>query len=262
MADDPNDGFQGQKELATGNSPFNQLSFLIKMATSKMNVAMLVQVVAVYPGAGSPDECGTVDVLPLVNLVDGAGSVWPHTTLFGIPYFRLQGGVAAVIVDPVVGDLGMAVFCDKDISSVKATFQASAPASERRFDMADGFYFGGWMPTVEPTTYVQILPTGTINIVTPSNSVVLSPASITSTMGSTTVVQTGSNVTVTGTTKVVGTLEVTGGVTLDSTLLVSGATNVSTLAASGTISQGSHTLVSHTHGGVQPGGGNTGGPNG
>ena len=240
MADNPQDGFIGQKELATGNSEFNQLSFLIKMAMNRINVATLVQVVAVYPGAGTPDECGTVDVLPLVGLVDGAGAIWPQTTLFGLPYFRLQGGVAAVIVDPVVGDVGLVVFCDKDISSVKATNgQPSGPPTQRKFDMADGFYLGGWMPTIEPTTFVQVLPSGTINVTTPTNSIVLSPANVTTTMGGTTIVQTGSNVTITGTTKVVGTLEVTGAITADSTITATG--EIKTLLNSG------NKLSTHQH---------------
>lgn len=255
MADDAQDGYQGQKELATGNNPFNALSFLVKMMLGKINVATLVQVVAVYPaGTANPQDVGTVDVLPLVGQVDGAGTIWPGTTLFGLPYFRLQAGTTAFVIDPVVGDIGLAVFCDKDISSVKSTLDASGPGSARRFDMADGFYFGGWMNQTDPTTFVLAIA-GELNLVTPTNSLVMNGSSVTTTMGGTTIVQNGSNVTITGTTKVVGTLEVTGATTLDSTLAVS-----STVTAGGEISHGSHTLSAHTHGGVQGGSSNTGGP--
>ena len=207
MADNSQDGYIGQKELATENSEFNKVSFVIKMAMAKINVATLVQVVAVYPGTGSPDECGSVDVLPLVGLVDGAGAIWPQTTVFGLPYFRLQGGTAAVIVDPVVGDVGLAVFCDKDMTSIKATNgQAGAPPTARRFDMADGFYVGGWMPTVEPTTFVQLQPNGTVSVTTPANSIVLNSSSVTMAMGSDSVVLTGGGITLNGDTTINGKL--------------------------------------------------------
>jgi hypothetical protein len=217
MADQPTDGYIGQKELNTGNSEFNKMSFVIKMAMARINVATLVQVAAVYPGVGTPDECGSVDVLPLVGLVDGAGTVWPQTTIFGLPYFRLQGGAAAVILDPIVGDVGLAVFCDKDMTSIKATNgQAGAPPTARRFDLADGFYVGGWMPTVEPTTFINITgPTinsgnpqaaNTVSVVTPANMFVLAPASVTMTMGSSSIVVSGSGITLNGNTTVNGTL--------------------------------------------------------
>jgi len=105
----------GQQELSSGNTEFNSLQFLIQRALSRINVATLVQVRAVDPGAGL--LVGTVDVLPLVNQVDGAGVAIPHTTLYGLPYLRVQGGNSAFICDPIVGDVGLAVFADRDISS-------------------------------------------------------------------------------------------------------------------------------------------------
>jgi hypothetical protein len=42
-----------------------------------------------------------------------------------VPYFRVQGGADAIIIDPKVGDLGIAVFCSRDITGVKRSKEAS-----------------------------------------------------------------------------------------------------------------------------------------
>ena len=69
-------GVFGQQDLASGNTPFNELSFVVQMMMAKMNVATLVQVVAVET-SGRTAAVGTVDVLPLVNQVDGSGAAMP-----------------------------------------------------------------------------------------------------------------------------------------------------------------------------------------
>jgi hypothetical protein len=100
-----------------------------------------------------------------VNQVDGAGNATPHDVLHHLPYFRLQGGSDAVILDPKVGDIGLAGFASRDISSVKSTKAQANPGSARSFDMADGVYIGGMLNGV-PEQYVQFTQGG-INIVSP-----------------------------------------------------------------------------------------------
>jgi hypothetical protein len=136
-----------------GNSDFNALCFLVQTMLEQVNVATLVTVKAVHTH-GRTGAAGTVDVVPLTSLVDGTGAAWPHTTVYGLPFFRLQGGGGAVICDPRVGDIGIALFCDRDISSVKRTSKAATPNSARRFSMSDGIYLGGWMSQQEPSTAV------------------------------------------------------------------------------------------------------------
>ena len=244
---DNNDGFFGQKELATGNSEFNQLEFVVRMLTGKFNIATLAQVVAVNPAPNNTSQAvGTVDVLPLVGQVDGSGAIWPATTIFDLPYFRLQAGTAAILVDPVVGDIGLVVFCDKDISSVKASQgQPAGPASARRFDMADGFYLGGWMSAVVPTNYVQVNAEQIELSMGGAVAVVLTPDGITLT----------GNTTINGVTTINGSAIINGQVSTSSTLQTGGA-----IQASGEISSNGHTLTAHTHAGVQSGGSNTAPP--
>jgi len=145
----------GQQNLNSGNTEFNALSFVIQQALAKINVATLVKVIAVYGGGTA--VVGTVDVLPLVQQVAGDGTVVPHTTIYGVPYMRVQGGANAVIIDPVVGDIGFCVFADRDINSAQDTCAPAPPSSERRFDMSDGLYIGGWCGNLAPSQYMQFL---------------------------------------------------------------------------------------------------------
>ena len=132
----------GQMRETAGTSEFNSIAFLVQQMIGQTNTATVVQVKAVS-NAGELSPVGTVDVQPLVHQVDGIGQTVPHGVIHGIPYFRLQGGANAVILDPQVGDLGICVFSSRDISHVKASKQASPPGSYRKYSMADGLYIGG-----------------------------------------------------------------------------------------------------------------------
>lgn len=154
MSDDP--GFFGQQRLDTNNTDFNRQSFMIRMLLNQTNTATLVQVKAVAPSAM------TVDVLPLVTQVAGDGTAIPHTTVYGVPFLRNQGGVNALLCDPQVGDIGLCVFADHDLSSVKATNAQASPGSHRRFDMADGLYVMGWNVSTTPTRYVKLSNAGIV----------------------------------------------------------------------------------------------------
>lgn len=156
---------------------FQALQFMIQQRLLRVQTAILVQVQAVSPAAVGEltGTVGTVDVLPLVDQVDGAGNTVPHVTLYARPYVRVQGGVNAFICDPQVGDIGLMVFCSRDISSVISSKEQSPPASARLFNYADGLYLGGYLND-EPENYVQIADDGTINMVSTVKVVIQAPA--------------------------------------------------------------------------------------
>ena len=162
-----NSGYQGTLTELVGRGEFNQLSFVVQQIMNKANHATLVQVVGVVPGGVGP--VGTVNVTPLVNMVDGQGNAIPHGIIYTLPYLRLQGGQNAIIIDPQVNDIGLCVFADQDISTVKTTLAAAIPATHRRNDWADGLYIGG-MLNGTPTQYLEFSSTG-INVVTPGDLV-------------------------------------------------------------------------------------------
>jgi len=170
----------GQQSLNSTSSEFNVLTFVMQQALAKLNVATLVQVVNAYPGGVG--AVGTVDIVVLVSQVAGDGTAVPHTTIYNIPYLRLQAGASAIILDPLPGDIGFAVFADRDLSVAQASIEAGTPSSSlpgsgRRFDMADALYLGGWCGNVVPTNYVQINSTEA-QLVFGSNSITITSSGI------------------------------------------------------------------------------------
>lgn len=133
----------------------NQMDFAIRQVMAGMATTTLVQVRAVRPKDGGYE----VDVQPMVAQVDGAGNAVEHGTIHGMPVWRVQGGTSAVIVEPAVGDIGVAVFCSSDVSGVKRTKAPTTPGSYRKFDWGDGIYLGGVLGAT-PTQFVRMDATG------------------------------------------------------------------------------------------------------
>jgi hypothetical protein len=227
-------GLRGSKDVDTGSSEFDALSFVVNQILARRNVATLVQIKAVT-NAGGVSPVGFVDVLPLVNQLDGDHNAVEHGVVHGLPYFRMQGGTDAIIMDPKVGDVGMAVFADRDISSVKATKARANPGSLRRSDKADGMYVGGFLNGV-PAQYVQFTPTG-INVVSPSKVTITAP-----------------NV------EVYGAITLNGPVTATSTITAATSITAPLVAGTTNVTFGSKSGIAHVHSGVQTGPGNTGAP--
>lgn len=131
----------------------NALAFVFQQLMAQTWSACPVKVIS-CTSSGDLDLAGTVDVQPLVNQVDGSGTATPHGTIYSLQYNRVQGGVSGIIIDPVAGDIGFAVFCDRDISSVVANKAQANPGSARRFNPADGIYVGGILNAV-PTRFIR-----------------------------------------------------------------------------------------------------------
>jgi hypothetical protein len=154
--------YAGQRDYADGATDFGQLQFVIKQMIGRTATATLVQIKAVT-NDGGVSPVGFVDVNPLVAQLDGNGQPTPHGIIHNVPYLRLQGGTNAVIIDPVVGDIGIAVFASRDISSVKKNKAPSNPGSRRKFSMADALYIGGVLNGV-PANYIRFTSTGDIEL--------------------------------------------------------------------------------------------------
>lgn len=165
-------GYTGTLEPQSGATPYDAMTYLVWQVLAKISTITLVKVVAVTNN-GSVSPVGFVDVQPLVNQVDGAGNATPHGVIHNLPYFRLQGGANAVILDPQIGDVGMCGFATRDISAVKSSKAQANPGSDRMFDWADGLYIGG-MLNGTPTQYVQFSAAG-INVVSPTKIVLAAP---------------------------------------------------------------------------------------
>jgi hypothetical protein len=160
MAEENANVVQGVANYNAGTSPFNSLSFIIQQAIrQQVNTCIICKVMA--------RDGAYVDVLPLVTGVSGKGEAVQPTTLYKLPYMRYHAGVAAVILDPVPGDIGLAVFASKDCSNVKTgTTEPQQPASFRGNSQANGFYIGGFLNQA-PSVFVELTQGGAVNITAP-----------------------------------------------------------------------------------------------
>ncbi len=156
------DGYAGNQEYGDAGSEYGALQFVVRSIMGRMSTAMPVKVVAVT-NDGDVSPVGVVDVQPMVAMLDGKGQPTPHGIIHNVPYMRIQGGQNAVIMDPAVGDIGLAIFASHDISSVKANKAPSNPGSRRRFSMADALYLGGFL-NAAPERYIRFKADGDIEL--------------------------------------------------------------------------------------------------
>lgn len=225
---------------------FNNIAFLVQQAIGKMQTATLVRIES-CTNSGGLSPVGYVDVTPLVNQLDGQGNPMPHSTIYNLPYSRLQGGSNAIIIDPQQGDIGIAVFASRDISKIKSTKTKGNPGSYRQYNFADGMYVGG-MLNGTPTQYVQFGVDG-IKISSPTSVIFEAPV-VEIDAGTSCTVNTPT-FTVNGATVLNGTVSQTG----------AGASHFTgSMTIDGNVTAQGTSLHTHVHGGVQTGGGNTGAP--
>lgn len=145
----PDESYKGQARIPDAGGDFAELAFVFGQLAAAMATSQPVLVAAVGT------DGLTVDVQPMVAQIDGDGNATPHGVIHGVPVLRVQGGTNGIIVDPVAGDIGMAVFASRDISSVKANKAPSNPGSRRQFDWADAVYIPGIL-NLTPIQFVRI----------------------------------------------------------------------------------------------------------
>lgn len=156
-----------QQQPSNVANDYATLQFIVSQILAGIATAALVKVVA-CTNSGALDRAGRVDVEILVGQQTGDGGVIRHGVTYNLPYFRLQGGSNAVILDPAPGDIGLAVFCMRDISAVKkdpafavsSAYGGYAPASKRQYSFSDGVYIGGMLNAAPTTQYVRFTSAG------------------------------------------------------------------------------------------------------
>lgn len=160
-----NNLYYGLTNPATGQGDWNQFLFLIQSQILNLNTSLPVEVLSVNATGVNP--VGHVSIRILVDQLTGDNKTIPHGEIPNVPYFRLQGGNNAVIIDPEIGDIGMANFASRDITAVKNARMQAPPGSLRSYDFSDAMYSGGYLNKA-PTQYIQFTAGG-ILIHSPSN---------------------------------------------------------------------------------------------
>ena len=163
-------------EQAVGGAA--QDKFIIQQLISNIQTMIPVEVTSVSVPTDTLAPIGRCSVKILVQQIDGNNNVYSGGTVINVPYLRVQGGKNAVVLDPVVGDVGLCGFCERDISMVKRTGAEAAPNTRRQYSLNDAVYMFTMMSGV-PEQYVHfkdngidIKSTGDINI----NGLIIKPS--------------------------------------------------------------------------------------
>lgn len=137
-----------------------QWEYILSRLIGKTYTATLVKVDDVKPGGVGP--VGFLSATDLIQQTDGNNDGIANEPMENMPYFRLQGGANAIIIDPKPGDIGIALFARRDITVAKQNKSEGPPPSLRTHDVSDGLYIGGILNGA-PSQWIQFLDSG-INI--------------------------------------------------------------------------------------------------
>lgn len=166
---------------------YEALIYIIRSVVNGISTADIVKVTAV----NTADK--TIDVIPVVAEADAEGERIEPSHIFNVKYIEWQYGINAIQAVPAVGDIGLLVVCKKDISNING----GLVDSYRRFNLADGVYFGGLCGfNQEPAQFIKFDENG-ITITSPTDVAVNAPTASITTTGDTTITA-GGNATITG----------------------------------------------------------------
>lgn len=220
------------------SNPLNSMEFFIRSLISQVVSTSFPVVVTAVERKGEDAGAGYVTVKPLLQPRNNSGDGLEVTTIPKLPYFRLQHGTAAIICDPKVGDIGLAVVAKHDISNINGSTTPKVPATYRKFDPSDSFYIGGFWGKA-PEVFIHLEDEGTIKIKAPTKITMEAPECEVNASASFTVNSAQINLN--------GPISVGGSGGADATF-------------TGDVNAKGISLTSHTHTGVQSGNSSTGAP--
>ncbi|USB65953.1 hypothetical protein [Klebsiella pneumoniae] len=137
----------------------NMMEYVISKMISGMSFISIVRVIEI-------NDDGTIDLENMLHETNANGeSLNDGGKFYNIPFLRLLRGNSAIIMDPVVGDIGLMAVCDRDTTLVRKSKSPSIPGSERFHNYADGVYLTSISTLNEhPTQFIEFNENGiTVN---------------------------------------------------------------------------------------------------
>lgn len=181
----------------------NYIDFLINNALLAVNTMMVAKVIAI-----NNDK---LDVKPLQRISGGGRNIKELPTLKNVPFMRIMGGNAGIIIDYKVDDVVLIGCCQRDISQIKNSFNGDiyTPPTRRKFNLSDAIVISK-LSVNPPSVYIKINDDG-IEIEANNKEVNINNASSVNVGGTTPVALQGGSVTVpgvqTGSSTVTGTID-------------------------------------------------------
>lgn len=242
---------QGMQSPFTGTTFLNQLLFIIDQRIHQtVNTSAIVSIDGA-DAKGHDSGSGNVSATPMVAQTDAQGNALPMASLPQLRPFRYGAGCAAFVCDPVGGDKAVAVFQKSDSSTVnEGTTKSQRPGSFRSFSQADGVTIP--VLTKTPTVWIELKQDNTCIIHAPEGVTIETDKKVEIKAGQEIILDTPQ-------TTITGNLTATG--EKGSNIAMTGTVNLQgSMTSTGDQTAGSISQINHTHTGVEPGGGNTGKP--
>ena len=153
---------QGSRSSYDNTSATNQTNFLVQQTLRRdIRTAYIARV----------DKCESkeelsgisyVSVTPLVTQTDTEGTALPMVSIPKLPFVRYQYGIAAVVIDPIPGDIVSMVVNKNDSTTVEQGVTEPVPAgSFRQFSQSDSTVVGA-VHTQVPLVYIVLRQDQTI----------------------------------------------------------------------------------------------------
>ena len=156
----------------TDTGAYNALDFAMNQKLKDGMQTSFVGRIDSCSGKGSEAGSGTVSATQLTAQADASGKSLPMPSMTKLPYTRLQGGIAAVIIDPVPGDICVFSCCKQDISGIKQGTSQPVPAgSYRSFSQSDSIAVGA-IHTKTPEVWIEIKQDKTVIIHAPKGGII------------------------------------------------------------------------------------------
>ena len=151
----------------TDTGAYNALDFAMNQKLKDGMQTSFVGRIDSCSGKGSEAGSGTVSATQLTAQADASGKSLPMPSMTKLPYSRTQAGIAALIIEPVPGDIGVFTCCKQDISGIKQGTSEPVPAgSYRQFSQSDSVMVGA-IHTQKPEVWIEIKQDRTIVIHAP-----------------------------------------------------------------------------------------------
>ena len=141
---------------------------------TNVNTAMPCKVVAIEKQEQrGVNIVGFVDIQLMIEQTNGQKKGNETAIVCNVPYVRIQGGTNAVIIDPEINDLGVAIFSSRDITNFKEARRQTPPATWRKFSISDAIYIGG-IRNQKPVQYIHFRNDG-IEVYSPKRVHITTP---------------------------------------------------------------------------------------
>ena len=162
MADISEDQRQGTRGGYSNTSATNQTNFLVSQQIRKDIQTSFIARIDSCQSSEETTGAKTVAITPLISQTDTEGTALDMVSIPNLPHTRYQHGIAAVVIDPVPGDIVLASVNKNDISNINDQTQGPVNAgSFRQFSQSDAVALDS-IHTKVPEVYIVLRQDKTI----------------------------------------------------------------------------------------------------